>query len=49
MSDETELEQLCGVLGPHAGVYALPAFPMTVEPVPTVISDRDGNVIQVIE
>ena len=49
MNDETELEQLCGVLGPYAGVYALPAFPMTVELVPTAISDRDGNVIQVIE
>ena len=46
---EGALEQLCGVLGPHAGVYALPAFPMTVELVPTAISDRDGNVIRVIE
>ena len=43
------LEELCGVLNPHAGVYPLTAFPMTVELVPTKITDRDGNVLNVIQ
>ena len=46
---EEALEELCGVLGPCAGVRALSTFPMTVELMPTTITDRDGNVIQVIE
>ena len=43
------LEELCRALGPHAGTYPLSAFPMTVELTPTRITDRDGNVIRVIE
>ena len=46
---EDALKELCGALGPHAGVCTLSAFPMTVELAPTAITDRDGNVIQVIE
>ena len=42
------LEELCGVLQPHAGTYALSTFPMTVELTPTTIMDRNGNVIKVI-
>ena len=43
------LEELCGVLQPHAGTYALSTFPMTVELKPTTIMDRNGNVIKVIK
>lgn len=43
------LEELCGVLQPHAGTYALSTFPMTVELTPTTIMDRNGNVIKVIK
>ena len=46
---ENALEELCGALGPHAGVYPLSSFPITVELEPTAITDRDGNVIRVIE
>ena len=46
---EDALKELCGALGPHAGVCTLSAFPMTVELAPTAITDRDGNVIQVID
>ena len=47
--DEGSLEELCGVLQPHAGTYALSTFPMTVELTPTTIMDRNGNVIKVIK
>ena len=43
------LEELCGVLQPHARTYALSTFPMTVELTPTTIMDRNGNVIKVIK
>lgn len=46
---EDALEELCGALMPHAGAYALSSFPMTVEIVPTTITDRNGNVVKVIE
>lgn len=46
---ENTLAELCGVLGPHAGTYALSTIPMTVELIPTTITDRDGKVIRVIE
>ncbi len=43
-----ELEELCKVLQPHAGIYPLPGFPVTIELVPTKIRDQDGNVLEVI-
>lgn len=43
------LEELCSVLQPHAGICPLTFFPLTVELVPTRITDRDGNVVNVIE
>ena len=46
---EAPLEELCGALGPRAGIYALSTFPVTVELTPTAITDRDGNMIRVIE
>ena len=46
---EDALEELCAALQPHAGTYPLASFPMTVELVPTEITDQDGNVIRVIQ
>lgn len=46
---ENTLEELCSVLCPHAGTYRMTTFPMTVEIVPTKITDQDGNVTKVIE
>ena len=46
---EDALTELCNVLQPHAGVYSLSTFSMTVELVPTKITDQDGNVREVIE
>lgn len=43
------LEELCAVLQPHAGTYPLVAFPLTVELVPTRITDQNGNVTKVIQ
>lgn len=43
------LEELCTVLQSHAGIYPLASFPLTVELVPTRITDQDGKVLQVIE
>lgn len=43
------LEELCGLLTPHAGTYDMKVMPLTVELVPTRITDRDGNVINIIE
>ena len=43
------LEELCAALQPRAGRYPLTVFPITVELIPTRITDRDGNVIKVIE
>ena len=40
---EDALKELCGALGPHAGVCTLSAFPMTVELAPTAITDRSGE------
>lgn len=45
---EAALEELCAVLQPHAGVYPLAGSPLTVELVPTRITDRDGHVLEVI-
>ena len=46
---EHALIELCSVLQPHAGVYSLSTFPMTVELVSTKITDQNGNVREVIE
>lgn len=46
---EDALKELCSTLQPHAGTYTLSTFPMTVELTPTTITDRNGNVIKVIE
>ena len=46
---EDALIELCSVLQPHAGVYSLSTYPMTVELVPTKITDQDGNVREIIE
>ncbi len=46
---ETLLRELCEVLCLHTGVYPISSFPMTVELVPTQITDPDGNVLDVIE
>ncbi len=46
---EQALSELCGVLSGHAGVYPLSSFPLTVELVPTRITDQDGNVLEVME
>ena len=43
------LEELCDALQSHVGVYPLKSFPLTVELVPTRITDQDGNVLKVIE
>lgn len=43
------LEELCAVLRPHAGTCPLTAFPLTVELVPTRITDQNGNVTRVIQ
>lgn len=45
---EPILTELCDVLKPRAGVYPLSGFPLTVELVPTRITDQDGNVLEVI-
>ncbi len=42
------LEELCDLLKPHAGVYPLRDIPLTLELVPTKITDQDGNVLKVI-
>lgn len=42
------LKELCRVFQPHAGVYPLSTFPLTLELVPTQIKDRDGRVLKVI-
>lgn len=46
---EKTLEEMCNVLQPHAGTYRMTTFPMTVELIPTKITDQDGNVRNVIE
>ena len=46
---EQALTELCAALQPHAGVYPLASFPLTVELVPTRITDQKGNVLKVIE
>lgn len=43
------LEELCTLPSPHAGSYPLTSMPLTVELVPTRITDKQGNVVQVIE
>lgn len=43
------LEELCSVLQSHAGTCPLSSFPLTVELVPTQITDKDGNVLKVIQ
>lgn len=42
------LEELCVTLQPHTGLYPLTTFPLTLEFVPTKITDSDGNVTKVI-
>lgn len=42
------LEELCGRLQSHAGIYPMTASPVTIEVVPTKIKDANGNVIKVI-
>ena len=43
------LEELYTMLQPHAGTYPLTSFPLTVEVIPTKITDQNGNVLRVIE
>lgn len=43
------LEELCAALQPHAGTYPLSSFPLAVEVIPTQITDKDGNVIKIIQ
>ena len=43
------LDELCALLQSHAGTYQLASFPLSLELVPTKITDKDGNVIKVIE
>lgn len=43
------LEDVCGILKSHSGVYSLNTFPLTAEVVPTKITDANGNVTKVIE
>ena len=42
------LDELYAVLQPHAGIHTLTSFPLTVELVPTRITDQNGNVTKVI-
>lgn len=46
---EENLTEFCEVLQPHAGIYPLKTIPLTIELIPTKITDRDGNVLRVIE
>lgn len=46
---EDALEELSGVVGAHAGIYMLSNLPLTVELVPTTITDQEGKVLEVIE
>lgn len=43
------LEELCSLLQPHAGAHQMVSIPMTVELLPTRITDRNGNVTKIIE
>ncbi len=43
------LDELRAILCPHAGMYPLSSVPITVELVPTEITDARGNTIRVIE
>ena len=43
------LQELCGVLQPHADFYPLTSYPLTVELVPTKITAQDGTVREIIE
>ena len=47
MPGET-VEELCGLLRPHAGEYPLTSYPLTVELIPTQIRDAQGNVLREI-
>lgn len=46
---EQTLAELSMVLQRHTGVYPLSSFPLTIELVPTEITDQNGNVLEVIE
>lgn len=46
---EEALQELCGLLQPHAGEYPLHSLPLTLELVPTHIRDKDGNLLETIE
>ena len=47
MPGET-VEELCGLLRPHAGEYPLTGYPLTVELIPTQIRDAQGNILREI-
>ena len=47
MPGET-VEELCGLLRPHAGEYPLTSYPLTVELIPTQIRDAQGNILREI-
>ena len=47
MPGET-VEELCGLLRPHAGEYSLTSYPLTVELIPTQIRDAQGNILREI-
>ena len=42
------VEELCGLLRPHAGEYPLTSYPLTVELIPTQIRDAQGNILREI-
>lgn len=46
---EHGLTELCDALQRHTGRYPLSSIPLTVELVPTQITDQEGNIIRVIE
>lgn len=43
------VEELCGMLKTRAGIYVCRKVPLTVELVPTIIRDRNGNELRTIE
>lgn len=47
--NDTALEEICGIMKPHAGTYPLNSVPLILEVVPTHIKDAEGNIIEIIE
>ncbi len=43
------LPELCAALQGHKGIYPLSELPLTVELVPTTITDRDGKVLEALQ